>query len=193
MPPARHRARCGNERRAAPAGRTLNLLGLAGWSGSGKTTLLVGMVGQYIARGLSVSTVKHAHHGFDLDRPGKDSWRHREAGATEVLISSGARWALLHEVHGDEPPLAALLARLAPVDLVLVEGFKASPHPKIEVHRPALGQPPLWPGREDIVAVASDAVISDCDRPVLPLNQPAVIADWALAFLHQSGALDRTA
>lgn len=181
MPPARRRTRCGNE---APAGRALKLLGLAGWSGSGKTTLLVELVGLFIARGLTVSTVKHAHHGFDLDQPGKDSWRHRQAGAAEVLIASGTRWALLHEVHGAEPPLAALLARLAPVDLVLAEGFKANPHPKIEVHRPALGQPPLWPDRPDIVAVAADAPLPGCNRPVLPLNQPAAIADWALAFLH---------
>jgi molybdopterin-guanine dinucleotide biosynthesis protein B len=177
----------------AKAGGALKLLGLTGWSGSGKTTLLVALVRLFIARGLSVSTVKHAHHGFDLDRPGKDSWRHREAGAAEVLICSGARWALLHELHGDEPRLADLLARLAPVDLVLVEGFKANPHPKIEVHRPALARPPLWPGRADIVAVAADAALPGCDRPVLPLNEPASVADWALAFLHRDGAVDRNA
>ena len=103
----------------------MKVLGLTGWSGSGKTTLLVKLVPEFIARGWSVSTVKHAHHGFDLDQPGKDFWRHRQAGATEVMIVSSIRWALMHELHGDEPPLADLLLRLAAVDLVLVEGFKA--------------------------------------------------------------------
>lgn len=177
-----------------PGRPTLKLLGLAGWSGSGKTTLLVDLVPRLIACGISVSTVKHAHHGFDLDQPGKDSWRHRQAGATEVLISSGLRWALMHEVRGGgEPDLPDLLGRLAPVDLVLVEGFKASPHPKIEVHRPALGRPPIWPGRDDIVAVAADDTLPGCDRTVLPLNDPAVIVEWVLAFMGRSGALDRTA
>ncbi len=168
----------------------MKVLGLTGWSGSGKTTLLVALVPLLIGRGLTVSTVKHAHHGFDLDQPGKDSWRHRQAGATEVLISSGARWALMHEVHGDEPSLPALLTRLTPVDLVLVEGFKAHPHPKIEVHRPALARPPIWPGRADIVAVAADENLPGCDRKVLPLNDPAVIVEWALAFMDRFGALD---
>jgi molybdopterin-guanine dinucleotide biosynthesis protein B len=168
----------------------MKVFGLTGWSGSGKTTLLVELVPRFIARGLSVSTVKHTHHGFDLDQPGKDSWRHRQAGAVEVLISSGERWALMHEVHGDEPDLTDLLARMAPVDLVLVEGFKAHPHAQIAIHRPALGRMPIWPGREDIVAVATDADLPGCDRPVLPLNDPAAIADWVLVFLHRSEALD---
>ena len=120
----------------------MQILGLAGWSGSGKTTLLTALLPLLTARGLRVSTVKHAHHGFDLDQPGKDSWRHREAGAHEVMIASSRRWALLHENEGEEPSLAALLARLSPVDLVLVEGFKSYPHPKLEVHRPALGRGP---------------------------------------------------
>jgi molybdopterin-guanine dinucleotide biosynthesis protein B len=170
----------------------MNVLGLTGWSGSGKTTLLVQLVPRFIARGLTVSTVKHTHHGFDLDQPGKDSWRHREAGAAEVMISSGERWALMHEVHGEEPALSDLLARMAPVDLVLVEGFKANPHAKIEVYRPGFGQPPIWPGRQDIVAVAADADLPGCDRPVLPLNDPAAIADWVLVFLPRIGALHRT-
>ena len=194
MPPPRRRPHCGNEGGfPLEGGAALKLLGLVGWSGSGKTTLLEGLMPRLIARGLSVSTVKHAHHGFDLDQPGKDSWRHRQAGATEVLISSGTRWALMHDVRGSEPDLPFLLARLAPVDLVLVEGFKASPHPKIEVHRPALGRPRIWPDRDNIVAVAADERLPDCDRMVLPLNDPEAIVEWVLAFMGRSGALDRTA
>ncbi len=161
----------------------MKVLGLAGWSGSGKTTLLTAMLPLLRARGLRVSTVKHAHHGFDMDRPGKDSYRHREAGAHEVLVASGARWALLHELDGPEPGLESLLARLSPVDLVLVEGFKTSDYPKLEVHRPALGQPPIWPGRRDIVAVVSDAALPDCDRMVLPLGNAAQVVDWTTQFL----------
>ncbi|MCC6717752.1 MAG: molybdopterin-guanine dinucleotide biosynthesis protein B [Acetobacteraceae bacterium] len=159
----------------------MRLLGITGWSGSGKTTLLTALLPLLAARGLSVSTVKHAHHDFDLDQPGKDSWRHRAAGAQEVLIAGARRWALLHENAGDEPDLDALLARLAPVDLVLVEGFKASPHAKIEVHRASLGKPPIWPGRADIVAVASDTTPAGCDRACLDLARPATIADWIIA------------
>ena len=162
----------------------MKLLGFTGWSGSGKTVLLTALLPLFIARGLSVSTVKHAHHGFDLDQPGKDSWRHRQAGAREVLIGSARRWALMHEIEGPEPELPELLARLSPVDLVLVEGFKANPHPKIEVFRPDLGREPLWPGREDIVAVASDGALPGCPRPVLPLNDPPAIVDWGCAFLE---------
>lgn len=164
----------------------MQVVGITGWSGSGKTTLLVALLPLLTGAGLRVSTVKHAHHGFDLDQPGKDSWRHRAAGASEVLIASGLRWALLHENAGDEPELPELLARMAPVDLVLVEGFKRHPHPKLEVHRPALGKPPLWPDRADILAVASDAAIPGCDRPVLPLGAPAAIAAW-LHDMLQSG------
>ncbi len=166
----------------------MKLLGLAGRSGSGKTTLLTALLPLFIARGLTVSTVKHAHHGFDIYRPGKDSWRHREAGATEVMISGGARWALMHEITGPEPTLAELLARLQPVDLVLVEGFRETPHPKIAVHRAAHGSPPIWPGRSDIVAVAADTAPEAGDLPVLPLNQPDVVADWACRFLETNDA-----
>ena len=120
------------------------MLGIVGWSGSGKTTLLAAMLPLLRAWGLSVSTIKHAHHGFDMDRPGKDSYRHREAGAREVLVASSKRWALLHEVEGPEPDLPFLLTRLDPVDLVLVEGFKSHPYPKLEVYRPGLGKEPLW-------------------------------------------------
>lgn len=161
----------------------MKLVGITGWSGSGKTTLLAALIPRLSAAGLSVSTVKHAHHDFDLDQPGKDSWRHRAAGAREVLIAGARRFALLHENAGPEPDLAALLARLAPVDLVLVEGFKASPHPKIEVHRPALGRPPIWPGRADIAAVATDSPLPGCDRPCLDLSDPGAIAAWIAAFI----------
>lgn len=158
----------------------MQVLGIVGWSGSGKTTLLTALLPLLRARQVSVSTVKHAHHGFDMDRPGKDSFRHREAGAQEVLVVSGTRWALLHEVNGVEPTLPDMLARLAPVDFVLVEGFKSHPYPKLEVYRPSLGKPPIWRDHADVVAVASDVALPDCDRTVLPLDQPDVVADWLL-------------
>jgi molybdopterin-guanine dinucleotide biosynthesis protein B len=167
----------------------VKVLGLTGWSGSGKTTLLAALIPRFIARGLSVSTIKHAHHGFDLDQPGKDSWRHRQAGAREVLVASSVRWALLHEVAGEEPGLPELLERLSPVDLVIVEGYKANPHPKIEVHRPALGKPPLWPDRPDIVAVACDDACDIEPPQQLPLNDPAAIVDWALGYLQIHAAV----
>lgn len=162
----------------------MKIFGLTGWSGSGKTTLLTALIPVLTASGRTVSTIKHAHHGFDLDQPGKDSWRHREAGAQEVLVASATRWALLHELRGPEPPLPDLLHRLAPVDIVLVEGFKANPHPKLEVYRPTLEKPPMWPERPDIVAVASDTVLPGCDRPVLPLDDPPAVAGWLLRFLE---------
>jgi molybdopterin-guanine dinucleotide biosynthesis protein B len=161
----------------------VKILGVAGWSGAGKTTLIVALLPRLRARGLRVSTIKHAHHGFDIDRPGKDSFRHREAGAREVLVASGRRWALLHEVEGPEPSLAELLTHLAPVDLVLVEGFKATPGAKLEVFRPVVGQPPLWPERPDILAVASDIALPDCDRAVLPLGDPDAVAGWVVDIL----------
>jgi molybdopterin-guanine dinucleotide biosynthesis protein B len=160
------------------------MLGLLGWSGSGKTHLLTRLLPIFIARGLSVSTIKHAHHGFDLDQPGKDSYQHRAAGAREVLISSGKRWALMHELDGPEPELPELLAHLSPCDLVLVEGFKASPHPKIEVYRIDQDRPPFWPGRPDVVAVATDSAALDCDLPLLNLNDAEAIVDWSLNFLR---------
>jgi molybdopterin-guanine dinucleotide biosynthesis protein B len=162
----------------------MNILGLTGWSGSGKTTLLTALIPRLVAHGLSVSTIKHAYHGFDLDQPGKDSWRHRQAGAREVMVASSVRWALMHEVVGEEPSLPELLQRLTPVDLVIVEGFKANPHPKIEVHRPSLGRPPIWPGRPDIVAVACDGPPAHGAPHALPLNDPAAVADWALHYLQ---------
>ncbi len=165
----------------------MTVLGLVGWSGSGKTTLLVALLPLLRAHGLRVSTVKHAHHRFDMDHPGKDSFRHRAAGAHEVLVASSARWALLHEVEGSEPSLTDLLARLAPVDLVLVEGFKAHPYPKLEIHRPSLGKPALWPGDPDIVAVATDAPAATCTVPQLPLGTPAAVAAWALGRIIGGG------
>jgi molybdopterin-guanine dinucleotide biosynthesis protein B len=156
----------------------LKVLGIVGWSGSGKTTLLVALLPLLRAAGLVVSTIKHAHHGFDVDQPGKDSHRHRLAGAHEVLVASARRWALLHEIEGPEPNLSALLTRMAQVDLVLVEGFKSHPHPKLEVHRPSLGKPSLWDREPEVVAVASDSTPDIGERILLPLNQPETIATW---------------
>lgn len=156
----------------------MKVLGIVGWSGSGKTTLLESLLPLLRASGLRVSTVKHAHHGFDMDRPGKDSYRHREAGAQEVLVATAVRWALLHEVSGPEPTLPELLTRLAPADLVLVEGFKTHPFAKLEVHRPALGKPPIWPQETGVIAVACDAELDVEGRTRLPLNDPAAVADW---------------
>ncbi len=138
------------------------------------------------AAGLRVSTIKHAHHGLELDRPGKDSFRHREAGAEEVLVVGGQRWALLREVT-DMPDLAALAGRLAPVDLVLVEGFKSSGIPQIEVHRLSLGKPPLWPAAPAILAVAADAMLTGTPS-LLPLNDPAVVARWITDFVRRPDA-----
>ncbi len=163
-----------------------NVLAIAGWSGAGKTTLIEAVLPRLRAAGLVVSTVKHAHHGAELDRPGKDSWRHRQAGALEVLVAAPGRWALLHEEAGAEPDLGALLARLSPVDLVLVEGFRQYPFPKLEVHRPALGKPVLWPDWPEILAVASDAALPDCDRVRLALSDPAAITSWIVSFVHRS-------
>ncbi len=160
----------------------MRVIGLAGWSGAGKTTLIRRVIPLLTGRGLRVSTVKHAHHGFDIDQPGKDSWEHREAGATEVLVASSARFALMHELRGaPEPPLACLLAQLAPVDLVIVEGFKRDTHSKIEVARRAVGKPPLHPGDPTIVGIASDMPWPDARIPVLAIDDAAAIADTMVA------------
>lgn len=160
----------------------MRVVGLAGWSGAGKTTLLRRVIPVLAGQGLSVSTVKHAHHGFDVDQPGKDSWEHRQAGAREVLVASAARWALMHEHRGaPEPGLAELLAHLSPVDLVVVEGFKREGHPKLEVHRAAVGKPLLHPGDPAIAAVASDVALPGCPLPVLDLDDVAEIAAALLA------------
>ena len=156
----------------------MRLIGLAGWSGSGKTTLLTALIPALIRRGRTVSTVKHAHHAFDVDKPGKDSYLHREAGAHEVLISSQNRWALMHEHRGGpEPNLQELVTHLAPVDLVLVEGFKREGHPKIEIHRAELGKPVLYPDDPQMVAIASDPVLADAPIPHVSLNDIDAIAD----------------
>lgn len=158
----------------------MRVFGLAGWSGSGKTTLLTRLIPELVARGVTVSTIKHAHHEFDIDKPGKDSWRHRQAGAVEVMVASTRRFALMHELRdAREPSLDELTARMAPVDLLLVEGFKAHPHPKLEVHRPSVGKPFLYPNDRHIVALASDEAIT-VPLPVLPLADAAAIADFIL-------------
>jgi molybdopterin-guanine dinucleotide biosynthesis protein B len=161
----------------------MRILGLAGWSGSGKTTLLTAIIPEFVRRGLVVSTIKHAHHEFDVDRPGKDSWRHREAGASEVMVSSSRRWALMHELRGAvEPSLEELIAKMSPADLLLVEGFKFDPHPKIEVHRPSVGKPLLYPDDPRIIAIASDEKL-DVPLPLLPLGQPPSVAAFILDHL----------
>lgn len=160
----------------------MRLIGFAGWSGAGKTTLLAQLIPALVARGLRVSTIKHAHHEFDVDTPGKDSHTHRLVGAAEVLVSSANRWALMHELRGaPEPDLPELLAHLAPVDLVLVEGFKRDRHPKIEIHRSELGKPFLHPDDPHIVAVASDAPLPEARLPVLDLNDAQAVADFVEA------------
>lgn len=161
----------------------MKLFGVAGWSGSGKTTLLRRLIPELVGRGLSVSTVKHAHHSFDVDLPGKDSYEHRKAGATEVLVGSASRWALMHELRGQrEPGLDALVAHLSPVDLVLVEGFKREIHPKLEVYRPRVGKPPLYPDDPHVVAVASDQAIPGLKLPRLDLDDVPAIADFVIAY-----------
>jgi molybdopterin-guanine dinucleotide biosynthesis protein B len=160
----------------------MRIFGLAGWSGSGKTTLVVKLLPELCRRGLSVSTVKHAHHAFDVDRPGKDSYEHRRAGATEVLVSSANRWALMHEHRGaPEPTLDELIGRLSPVDLVLVEGFKRHPHMKLEVHRPSLGKPLLATDDPWVVGVASDARLPALHIPLFDLDDVPAIADFIIA------------
>jgi molybdopterin-guanine dinucleotide biosynthesis protein B len=158
----------------------LKILGLVGWSGAGKTTLLTALIPCFNASGLKISTIKHAHHAVELDRPGKDSYRHRHAGAEETILANAARFALFSE-HRDapEPDLAALVTRLAPVDLVLVEGFKSYDFPKIEVFRPTLAKPPLWL-EQSLLAVAADAPLPNCPLPVLDLNAPESVASFII-------------
>jgi molybdopterin-guanine dinucleotide biosynthesis protein B len=165
----------------------MRLFGLAAWSGAGKTTLLARLLPELIARGLTVSTVKHAHHDFDLDQPGKDSFRHREAGATEVMITSSRRWALQHELRGaTEPALEDLIARMSPVDLLLVEGFKRHAHPKLEVLRASLGREPLYPSDPLIRAIYAVEPLPAALRaairlPICDESDIAGIADLIIA------------
>lgn len=160
----------------------MRVIGLAGWSGAGKTTLIARLVPELVGRGVRVSTIKHAHHDFDVDQPGKDSFVHRQAGATEVLVVSDARFALMHELRGaPEPTLAELLGKLAPVDLVIIEGFKRDVHPKIEVWRRATAKPHLYPDDPSIRAIAADEPLSGLPVPAVDLNDIPAIADLVLA------------
>jgi molybdopterin-guanine dinucleotide biosynthesis protein MobB len=159
----------------------MRVYGVTGWKNTGKTTLMERLVAEMTARGLTVSTVKHAHHEVDVDQPGRDSHRHRMAGAREVILATGRRWALMRELRGEpEPPLEALLARLSPVDLVLVEGYKRGGHPKIEAHRAAAGRPLL--AREDatVRAVATDTPLPDLALPQFHLDDVPAIAAFVL-------------
>jgi molybdopterin-guanine dinucleotide biosynthesis protein B len=160
----------------------MRVIGIAGWSGSGKTTLLTKAIPRLVARGLRVSTLKHAHHAFDVDQPGKDSHTHRIAGATEVLISSANRWALMHELRGDaEPSLADLLRKLSPVDLAIVEGYKQAAIAKMEVYRAEVGKPPLHPDDSLIRGIAADVVFPAAGRPVVSLNDVDAVVELMLA------------
>jgi molybdopterin-guanine dinucleotide biosynthesis protein B len=159
----------------------MRVMGIVGWSGSGKTRLLVELLPIFRNMGLVVSTMKHAHHDFDVDRPGKDSFLHREAGAAEVMVVSSTRWALMHESREEpEPPIEALIERMTPVDLLLIEGFKTHRHPKLEIRRQSEGKPLLCPADPDIVAVASDGPLPELRIPRLDLNQVGSIADFIL-------------
>ncbi|MDS4027385.1 MAG: molybdopterin-guanine dinucleotide biosynthesis protein B [Candidatus Contendobacter sp.] len=169
----------------------MKVLGVSGWSGCGKTTLIAALIPRLRARRLTVSTLKHAHHDMDLDTPGKDTWRHREAGAREVILATGRRWALLHELRDEpEPALTDLLSYLQPVDLVLVEGWKTGAYPKLEIWRPLAGdKPPRFPNDPTIVAIASDPLLDPAhyarpDLPTLPLNDVDGIAEFVVRFVR---------
>jgi molybdopterin-guanine dinucleotide biosynthesis adapter protein len=169
----------------------MRIIGIAGWSGAGKTTLILKLIPLLGAQGLTVSTLKHAHHMFDVDQPGKDSHSHRLAGATEVLVASGNRFAIMHELRGaPEPPLEVLLGKLSAVDIVLIEGFKRAPHPKIEVFRQENGKPPLHPGDASVIGVAADVPFPNAGRPVLALQDAPAVADLALAEAVAPSAVD---
>ena len=163
----------------------MKVLGVAGWSGSGKTTLVTSLVLEFVERGFSVSTVKHAHHDFDLDQPGKDSHKHRSAGAREVMVSSGTRWALTHELIGDfEPTLKKLLQKMTPVDLVLVEGFKFGDHEKIEVYRAGHSNTLLYPDDPRVIAIVSDSHLPGADRPVFKSHDVPQISEFIVSHFR---------
>jgi len=172
----------------------MKVICLAGWSGAGKTTLLAQLIPHFNEQGLRVSVIKHAHHNFDVDKPGKDSWRHREAGATEVLVASEKRWALMHELRGaDEPRLPELLKKLSPVDLVVVEGFKREPYCKIEVHRAANGKPLLFADDPGIVGIATDTAV-ETRLPTVHLDDiPAVAALMLRSAMPIEEAIQKSA
>jgi molybdopterin-guanine dinucleotide biosynthesis protein B len=162
----------------------MKVFGFAGWSGSGKTTLIEQLIPRFVAQGLRVSLIKHAHHAFDIDRPGKDSYRHREAGCQEVVVCSAKRWVLMHEARGEpEPTLEDLIARMSPCDLLLIEGYKFHPIPKLEVWRKETGEPLLHPNDPHIVAVASDAGV-ETKLPLLDLNDVDGVAGFILKKLE---------
>ncbi len=166
----------------------MRIIGLAGWSGSGKTTLITKLIPRLIARGVTVSTLKHAHHGFDLDQPGKDSFFHRAAGATEVIISSAKRFAILHELREEaEWDLPDLIGKMSPVDLVLVEGYKRDAFPKLEIHRLANSKPLIHPEDPHIVAIAADTPVPTAKIPVVDLNDVEAIADILLKYAVKIG------
>lgn len=167
-----------------------NIFGITGWKNSGKTQLVTSLVSELTERGFNVSTVKHAHHSFDIDHEGTDSYRHRKSGAGEVALVSRNRWALMHELKGEaEPPLEEVLAMLKPCDLVIIEGYKRECHPKIEVHRKgATKDEPLWPNDPSIVAVATDHQSLDNAPTLLDLNNIPAIADFILTSLEIKGS-----
>jgi molybdopterin-guanine dinucleotide biosynthesis protein B len=172
----------------------MRIIGLAGWSGSGKTTLVTKVIPCLIARGLKVSTLKHAHHGFDLDQPGKDSFFHRAAGATEVIVASSRRFAILHELRQEpEWDLGALVGKMSPVDLVLVEGYKRDAFPKLEVHRAANGKPLIHPQDPHIIAIATDVALPAATVPVVDLDDVEAIADLLIKHAVPVDAAEATA
>ena len=159
----------------------MKIFGFAGWSGSGKTTLIVNLLPVLVARGVTVSTIKHAHHDFDVDQPGKDSYQHRTAGATEVMVTSARRWALMHELRtAAEPSMEDLIRHMSKVDLLLIEGFKSYPHDKLEIFRRSVGKTLICPEDPHVVAVASDGPVPEVSVPVLDINDLPAIADFIL-------------
>ncbi|MEO9900705.1 molybdopterin-guanine dinucleotide biosynthesis protein B [Nisaea sp.] len=167
----------------------MKIFGLVGWSGSGKTTLMVKLLPELVARGVRVSTMKHAHHAFDVDKPGKDSFEHRAAGASEVLVTSANRWALMHENRGTpEPTIEELIQHMSPVDLLIIEGFKDHAHDKMEIYRVATGKSLIQPNDPLIRAVASDGPVAAATVPVLDLNDISALADYILDFTGLSKA-----